>query len=201
MLENHNFDIKFNDFSEMPFIPYKIIEAMLTDTSEKVEDLWKLLAYSTVDCLSKPNLTFEEKKALIWTGESLENDCGIYLKPMVGSALDTAESQTQIRLYRYNTQPTDQYEAIICFEADIITNEKTCLVKKDGMLVERTDIMEAYFLNFINGRDVGIGSDYFRFDRELSRSCNSQLTVGNSKTFYGRAVIIGLVLVNPDLGE
>lgn len=197
MLSNDNSSMAFNDFSEMPQFPYRIIEAMLMDNSIQVENFWKLLKYSTIDCLNNPNLTLKEKKDLIWTGQTMENNYSVFLKPLVGSSTDSAESQTQLRLFRYNTSPSTQLEAIICFEADFITNEKTCLVyDENGILVEKTDLMESYFLNFMNGRDIKIGSGYFTFNRELSRSCNSQLSISNSKSFFGRSLVMGLLYMN-----
>ena len=201
MLANGNNTMAFNNFYEMPDFPYRIIEVLLKDNSQETEDFWKLLKYADQDALSKPNLTLKERKSLVWTGDSIEQKYNVFLKPLIGSSLDTAEAQTQLRLYRYNTMPTNQYEAIICFEADFITNEKTSLVRRNKILCERTDLMESLFLSIMNGRDIKIGSGVFQFNRELSRSCNSQLNIGNSKTFYGRSLILGLLFVNGNTGD
>ena len=72
--------------------------------------------------------------------------------------------------------------------------------KENKILCERTDIMEALFLSVMNGRDIEIGSGVFQFNRELSRSCNSQLNIGNSKSFYGRSLILALQFVGADSG-
>lgn len=200
MLANENNYMAFNNFSEMPYFPYKIIEVLLTDTSQDAEDFWKLLKYTEVNALKQKNLTLKEKKAMIWQGESIEQNFNVFLKPLIGSAMDSAEAQTQLRLYRYNTIPTTQFEAIVCFEADFVTNEKTSLVRRNKILCERTDVMEALFLSVMNGRDIEIGSGVFQFNRELSRSCNSQLNIGNSKSFYGRSLILALQFVGADSG-
>lgn len=200
MLANENNYMAFNNFSEMPGFPYKIIEVLLTDTSQDAEDFWKLLKYTEVNALKQKNLTLKEKKAMIWQGESIEQNFNVFLKPLIGSAMDSAEAQTQLRLYRYNTIPTTQFEAIVCFEADFVTNEKTSLVRRNKILCERTDVMEALFLSVMNGRDIEIGSGVFQFNRELSRSCNSQLNIGNSKSFYGRSLILALQFVGADSG-
>lgn len=200
MLANENNYMSFNNFSEMPDFPYKIIEVLLTDTSQDAEDFWKLLKYTEVNALKQKNLTLKEKKAMIWQGESIEQNFNVFLKPLIGSAMDSAEAQTQLRLYRYNTVPTTQFEAIVCFEADFVTNEKTSLVRRNKILCERTDVMEALFLSVMNGRDIEIGSGVFQFNRELSRSCNSQLNIGNSKSFYGRSLILALQFVGADSG-
>jgi hypothetical protein len=200
MLANENNYMAFNDFSEIPDLPYKIIEVLLTDTSQDAEDFWKLLKYTEVNALKQKNLTLKEKRAMIWQGESIEQNFNVFLKPLIGSAMDSAEAQTQLRLYRYNTTPTTQFEAIVCFEADFVTNEKTSLVRRNKILCERTDVMEALFLSVMNGRDIEIGSGVFQFNRELSRSCNSQLNIGNSKSFYGRSLILALQFVGADSG-
>ena len=201
MLANGNNYMAFNDYSEMPQIPYQIVATLLTEKSQLAEDFWKLLKYADADALDKDNLTYEEKIAMVWRGESIEQKFNVFLKPLVGSSLDTAEAQTQLRIFRYTTMPTNQYEAVICFEMDFITNEKTCLVYRDGILCERTDLMESLFLNIMNGRDIEIGSGIITFNRELSRSCNSQLNIGNSKTFYGRSLIMALTFVGSEVGS
>lgn len=200
MLSNGNNSMAFNDFSEMPYIPYKIITALLNEESQIAEDFWKLLKYADVDALDKDNLTYNEKVALIWRGDSIEQNFNVFLKPLVGSSLDTAEAQTQLRVFRFTSMPTNQFEAIITIEADFITNEKTSLVYQNGMLCERTDLMESMFLNIFNGRDIGLGSGFVTFNREFSRSCNSQLNIGNSKSFYGRSLVMALEFISGESG-
>ena len=200
MLANGNSSMAFNNYKEMPQLPYKVIAALLTEESESAENFWKLLKYADVDALSKPNLTYDEKVALIWRGDSIEQNYNVFLKPLVGSSMDDAQAQTQLRIFRYTTMPITRFEAVITIEADFITNEKTCLVYQDGLLCERTDLMEALFLDIMNGRDIEIGSGVVMFDRELSRSCNSQLNIGNSKSFYGRSLVMALEFISGESG-
>lgn len=200
MLSNGNSSMAFNDFSEMPYIPYKMLEALLTEESQVAQDFWKLLKYADVDALDKDNLTYDEKVELIWRGESLEQNFNVFLKPLIGSSLDTAEAQTQLRIFRFTSMPINQFEAILTIEADFITNEKTALVYQNGMLCERTDLMESMFLNIFNGRDIGVGSGFVTFNREFSRSCNSQLNIGNSKSFYGRSLVLAINFASGESG-
>lgn len=200
MLANNNASMAFNNYKEMPQLPYKIVTTLLTEESEAAENFWKLLKYADVDALKKNNLTYDEKMALIWMGDSIEQNYNVFLKPLIGSSLDTAEAQTQLRIFRYTTMPTTRFEAIMTIEADFITNEKTCLVYQDGILCERTDLMESLFLDIMNGRDIEIGSGVIMFDRELSRSCNSQLNIGNSKSFYGRSLVMALEFISGESG-
>ena len=56
MLANGNNYMAFNDFAEMPQIPYKIVTTLLTETSKEAESFWKLLKYTEQDALEKDNL-------------------------------------------------------------------------------------------------------------------------------------------------
>ena len=200
MLANGNSSMAFNSFVEMPQLPYKVLSTLLVEESESAENFWKLLKYADVDALSQPNLTYDEKVALIWRGDSIEQNFNVFLKPLVGSSMDSAEAQTQLRIFRYTTMPITRFDSVITIEADFITNEKTCLVYQNGLLCERTDLMESLFLDVMNGRDIEIGSGFLVFDRELSRSCNSQLNIGNSKSFYGRSLVMALQFISGESG-
>lgn len=191
-MENLNNDLNYNNFSNQPLIPYKIIERLVKNNSQSANDLFKLLKYSDIDALDKPNLTTKEKKALIWKGQDLEQNFNIFMKPLIGSSLDDAEAQTQMRIYRYSTYPESKISSVISIQLIFITNEKASLVEKNGVLCERTDLMESEFLDVINGMDIGIGSGFVSFDREISRSSNSQLTVSNSRSLYGRIINLSL---------
>lgn len=75
------------------------------------------------------------------------------------------------------------------------------MVYYNDMICDRTDVLEALFLKVMNGRDIGIGSNVIQFNREISRSCNSQQNIGNSKSFYGRSLIMALTFNNCEVGE
>lgn len=199
MLANGENLMAYNDFSEVPYIPYKILEELLVDKSKEVEDFWKLLKYPTTNCLKKNNLTDEEKDKLIWRGEDSEDGFKIFLKPLLTASLTSAENQILMRLYRYNTMPIDQYNAMICFQVDFITNDKTCLVYDKGMLCERADKLVNQFLQIFNGRDIGVG--ILSYDRNKSRSCQDLMSINNSKSLYGRSLVLALDYHNAKVGE
>lgn len=192
MISNDNAFEAINDFEDLPLVPNKIIAILLDDDSEQAENFWKLLYYSTPDALSKDNLTEDEKLSCIWENQPLENEYHIFNKPLIGSALDTAESQTQLRLYRDTNNPVSGIESLVNIIAIFLTNEKESMVRYKSCLVERTDVMESLFLNVMNGRDIGLGTGVLKFDKRLSRSCGSVLGISNSKSFYGRTLTIAL---------
>jgi len=190
-----------NNFENVPMIPNQIINTLLDEKSEEAENFWKLLYYGTDDALSKRKLKLKEKVALIWAGDSLENNYRIFYKPLIGSALDTASSQTQMRLYRTTSNPTSKLDCLINFEIVFTTNEKESMVRYNNCWVERTDLMESLFLSILNGRDIGIGIGTLKFDKNLSRSCASTIGINNSKTFYGRTLIMAIRFMSTESDE
>ena len=101
-----------SSFKLMPTIPYNIILKLATDESIYANSLWKLLKYPEWSALSKPNLTLEEKMALVWTPEKMtstvtQDDFNVFLKPLVADSLNTDKSQTQLKIYRYDTIAID----------------------------------------------------------------------------------------------
>jgi len=59
----------FNKFS------YKLIEKLMTDN----EEIWKLLKYVTPDAWNKPDLTLDEKAALIYDGSEDTTEFKVFL--------------------------------------------------------------------------------------------------------------------------
>lgn len=203
MLYNNNGnEIAYNNFIPMPQIPYKIVERLALVENSSAQSIWKLLKYATVDALSKPNLTFDEKMDMIWSPDkpnaSQENLFSVFLKPLVASALNEAEEQIQLRIFRPKTKPNTTIEASLVYQFDIITQEMCCQVyDAENFLVERTDLIEAYLLDCLNGADIGIGTSFLTFDnRMMSGYIGSSLSINNSKSLFGRSLFLGLNYIN-----
>ncbi len=191
----------YNNFLPMTKIPHQIISHLISSKSESAESIWKILKYNEIDCLSKPNLTFQEKNELRYLGQGQQEGKKIFLKPLVSESLTNADNQTIIKLYRFVTQPDNHLTATINFAFEFLTNETTSLVLYEDCYVEKTDLMEALWLDLFNGKDIGIGSSCLQFNRELSRSSQSLLDINNSKSFYGRHIIMSLRYMNAQGGD
>lgn len=176
----------FNNFSDMPQIPYKILIHLIQNN----ENIFKLLKYNTSDALSKPNLTIAEKMALLYIDGDKENEYNIFLKPLIGDEI--IKGSSQLRLYKATMQPTDHLTALLNYEFDIICGERIGLVYDENDIpCTRIDLIEKELLNELNGFDA-FGVGYFQFNKDLSRSCSEQLRLSNSKTFYGASLILAV---------
>lgn len=205
-MDGQTVSTRYASFIPMTRVPYKIIEKLAMDESSIAEKLWKLLKYTTTDTLSKPNLTFEEKMALVWTPQKVTStttqaDFNIFLKPLVADSLNTDYSQTQLRIFRYKTTARSQYESVLLYEFDVIVNEATSLVYNENYeMVEKTDLMEAYLIELLNMLDLGIGVNFLRFDRMQGGQCESLQNINNSKSLYGRSFLLALRYYDSSLG-
>lgn len=206
MTDGQTVSQKYASFIPMTRVPYKIIETLALSESLIAENLWKLLKYTTTDTLSQPNLTFEEKMALVWTPDKMTStttqaDFNIFLKPLVADSLNTDYSQTQLRIFRYKTTARSQYESVLLYEFDVIVNEATCMVYNENYeMVEKTDLMEAYLIELLNMLDLGIGVNFLRFDRMQGGQCESLQNINNSKSLYGRSFLLALRYYDNSLG-
>lgn len=185
----------YNQLASLSKIPYKIVETLAKSNNE---NLWKALYYSNYDCLSKKNLTFREKMNLIWKNENDENSYRVFLKPLVSSELDNA--MTQLRINKINISPIDSYESIVLYEFMILTGEKIALIEdEDGIPVPRIDYIEQELIKELNGKDIGAGSGFLEFNKELSRNINETLSINNGKTAFGTTLVMGIRIT--ELGE
>ena len=201
MLNNENSSTTFNNFKDIPSLVYKIFIYLMTNESDECNNFWKVLNYPIDDALSKLNLTIEQKRALIWNGDSIENDYKLFNKPLISDSMIDANSMIQIRMYRHSLIPTTRLDATILLETDFYTNDKTAQIRdENGNLVERTDWLEASFLTMLNGIDLGLGYNYLQFNREINRSVMSSININNSKSFYGRSMLMALQYSKIDSG-
>ena len=193
MLDNNNADMAFNNFDDVPQIPYRTFLYLLENKSETAENFWKALAYDDIDALSHKKLTLKQKRNLIWKGETQEDGFKVFNKPVISDSMLTANSSIQVRMFRYGLIPTNQYNALVLFEIDTYTNEKTAsIIDENGIVMERTDYLETRLLKLLNGVDIGIGYNFLQFNKEISRTSQSLPSINNSKSFFGRVMILAL---------
>lgn len=197
---------RYASYMDMTRVPYLIIYKLAMNTDEKTEMLWKLLKYTDVNTLSKPNLTFEEKMDLVWTPEKVtstrtQDTFNVFLKPLVSASLNEATSQTQLRIYRYKTSAINQTSSTLLYEFDVMVNEASAMVYNTNYeMIEKTDLMEALLIDIMNMTDLGVGVNFLRFTRMQGGNCESVLNINNAKSTYGRSFLLALSYIDTSLG-
>lgn len=167
----------FNSLSRLPSIPYTIIKYLALND----EIIWKLLKYSDYDALSKPDLTFKEKMALVWKTGSQEK-YNVFLTNLTEDAI--TESKTIFKLYHYYTHAKELYLGTVVYAFDCLYGGTMALVEYNGIPVSRGDLFVNRILAVLNGADVG-GVGKLTFFDDMSRYDLARSTIGNSKTFTG----------------
>lgn len=168
-----------NDFINMPYVPYNIFIYLL----ENNENIWKILKYNTVDCLSKPNLTKREKSKLLWRGEAQETDYKVFLKPLVGDEMivDT----TQMRINKVEMNPTNLYLSTNTYEFMFLVGKSIAMIEYNDIPCPRIDVLEAEILKTLNGIYEMGTTGAFQFNNEMSRNCRARLNINNGKNYFG----------------
>lgn len=185
----------FNQFTSMPYTPYKIILAILDN-----DNLCKLLKYNTYECLSMTNLTYEEKIAMIWKNPQFDQmqNYNIFMTNTMANMM--TESMDVLEVYRYHTRPLNPVLATTAYRFDFLFGSKTAMVEYEGVPCNRGDVFEMELMKSLNGKDIaGIG--LLQYNSDLSNLCNSQVGIGNNSTFTGVSIVMATQNADIQSGE
>lgn len=176
----------------MPYIPYRILEYLAKNN----ENLWKILKYDTYDCLSNPDLTFEEKMQLIWSHQGNQMDFRVFITALVEDMMPF--SGTILKIYKDVTIPQNHINAIAGYEFDILYGGKISMIEYNGIPCNRGDVVEAEILSTLNGVEVG-GVGRLEFSRRKLGASRSALNIGDNKSFTGTSLLLAVDI--SDIGD
>lgn len=178
----------YNSLSALPYIPYNILTYLAQET--EAEDIWKMLAYSSYDALSKPNLTFEEKISLVWKNGSQEK-FGVFFTPLVEDEI--THSKSILKIYDYYIQPQNAYSSVVTYAFDFLYGGNMSLIEYNGVPVSRGDLFLHKILSVLNGVYIG-GVGKLSFLDDLSRYDVAKSTIGNSRNFTGVQIFLSVCI-------
>lgn len=179
-----------NKFLSMPFIPFKIVMALLDN-----DNFCKLIYYNTIDALDRPNLTVAQKRAMIWDGQDDMEHYNIFLTNVQPN--EETENRTVMKVYRYVTDPINRNIATVAYAFDILFGSKIPLVRYNGITCNRGDVIEMEIMRTLNGEDVA-GVGYLQYDNDLTALCRSRVGVGNNYTFTGLSIIMATQIADAE---
>lgn len=146
------------------------------------DEVWKLLKYTTHDAWNKPNLTKEEKAALIYNGTDDASLFKVFLD--MGSPDVLTREDCLIRISPHSVFPDDRiigtinmiFEVYCNYHCNTLSNYRT-----------RIDMITRRFLEVFNGVEIEgmIGKLYF--DRFASES--NRMEWGGQSPWKGRWII------------
>lgn len=169
-------------YKEMPKLAYRIIELLMQ--SEKAELLWKLLKYDEPDAWQKPNLTMQEKAALIYPGGEHQEDYHVFMDFTMDDS--TYKETTYLRIYPLNIIPTNRTVGICSVNFEVFTHSK---LNHLSNYTTRIDDMIQILLDVLNGAEISNMGCLF-FDR--SRSSDNEIVTIGMKPYKGKMLTMSL---------
>lgn len=169
----------YNDFKMFSELSYNCIKIMLDN-----ELIWKLLKYTDPDAWNKPNLTQEEKAALIYAGQQDTSQYNVF---MDGKQPDVLMNEvTLIRIMPHYAIGINRTLGIIEVSMEVFSHYK---INHLSNYKTRIDIIAQELLGTFNGVDVG-GIGLMSFDRVADQS--SRLFQAGQIPFGGKQMVFSM---------
>ena len=169
-------------YYELPKLTYRIIEILMK--SEDAEELWKSLKYDEPDAWNKPNLTMEEKAALIYPGGEHQEDYHVFMDFTMDDAV--YKESTYLRIYPLELIPTNRTVGICSINFEVFTHSK---LNHLSNYTTRIDDIIQILLRVLNGAEISnMGCLFF----DASRSRNNEIVSVGMKPYKGKMMTMSL---------
>lgn len=167
----------YNDFKSFSKLSYNCISLLMNEN----ELVWKLLKYTEPDAWNYPNLTREEKVALVYNGQQ---DSSMYRVFMDGKQPDVLmEECSLVRIMPYYAVGLNRTLGYIEVSMEIFSHYK---INHMTNYQTRIDTITEELLGLFNGVDVG-GMGLLSFDKAKDES--SRLFEVGQIPFGGKQII------------
>ena len=168
----------FAQYEDFDSIPYNCIKVMI----ESDEQIWKLLKCNTADAWEKPDLTLDEKRALIYNGNDNTADFRVFMD--IGQPDVLTDEICIVRISTYSIYPENRTIGTISVLFEVYANYK---INHLSNYKTRLDIIVKRFIQIFNGKTVaGIGKLYF----DRVGSDNNRLENGGQLPFKGKWLLM-----------
>lgn len=145
--------VGYNQFVGFSDLCYNILAYLMANN----ENIWKLLKYNTPDALSQPELTMEEKRAMIFNGTGDSEEYHVFRSPFLDDAF--TKEVSQLRIFALTVNPNNRSMSTVDFGIECVTHIK--LVNIDGCK-SRAETMVEEVLKTLNGQEInGVGKLFF----------------------------------------
>lgn len=167
----------YNDFSSFSKLSYNCISVLLSQN----ELIWKLLKYAEADAWNLPNLTYEEKVAMIYNGQG---DSSLFRVFMDGKQPDVLmEESTLLRIMPHFAVGLNRTYGYIEVSMEVFSHYK---INHLSNYQTRIDTVVGELLSTFNGTSVG-GMGLLSFDKMADNS--SRLFQAGQIPFGGKQII------------
>lgn len=203
-------DNAFNRFVNLDNSVWCIIDFLLKSESKYADYLWKILKYDTMDCLSQPSLTLEERKNLVYVGNGDAEDFNVFISPFIDDA--QVKQCSHLHIYLDSVMPKNHILSVVSYRIECIAHNKIINILgdasrynpltnpveiEDGVVKtpykNRVDVMLKSVLADLNGSFIrGVGT--LQFNSTITPQDNAKLSLFNGRSFLGFSATISTLL-------
>lgn len=169
---------EYATYEAMQNASYRIIEHLMQNPDAEI--IWKLLKYDDADAYARPDLTIEEKRSLIYNGQSIQTNFRVFFDFMMDDAEN--EMNTILRIYPAEIYPTTRVTGICTVNLEVFTHAK---INHLSNYTTRVDVIIQTLIKILNGADIG-GVGVLFFDNQASNYDRVQ-TIGQ-KPYKGKVL-------------
>lgn len=171
--------VAYNDYKPIRSMCYNILCYLM----ENNEEIWKLLKYNTPDALYKPNLTMDEKRALIFNGNGKAEEYRVFRSAFLDDIF--TKECSQLRIYVTTLSPDNRSVGTVDIGIECVVHNK--LINIDSY-ESRLEVLVQQVIETLNGKNIG-GIGVFFFDKTGSMYDLARVNIYNNRNFFGFTLI------------
>lgn len=214
---------EFNRFQNIDSVEGLIVNHLVKSHTKHAELFWKLLKYNDINALSQPNVSEDERLALVCNDNGEQTSKRVFFAPFVDDAW--TEQCSSVYIFVENIYPIDHTRAAIGVTIESITHSKISAIAGDGDPIlnpnanpndsdiegnivvsfkNRATVLLKCILAEINGLYLN-GVGYLQLNNQDMFHGKVEMPLWNSRSFYGHStsffMVMGNVSETPDVEE
>lgn len=180
--------VQYADYRSVRTLPYEIINKLMIDN----EELWKLMKYDNT--VGKPNLTLDEKRAMICTDSINTDRYNVVLQKFTDEAMTSDDGKVfaQMRiqvLSGYSETPSNAKMSVLF---QFVVNDKKMLCQTDVTPFDnRAFAMCQNVISCLNGKPLDTAKNYLYINDDEDYNGDLKLVTYN-KEYSGYILIMSI---------
>jgi hypothetical protein len=171
-------DDAYSKYKDYPKWPYEAITYLMNNN----ELIWKLIKYTDADAWEKPNLTLDQKRALVYNGKGDMTNFRVFMDK--GQSSVFTQEISYIKISNYELKPITRTTGKIAIMMEVYCHYMTNQLSN---YTSRYDAIAGQFMEVFNGANLGLGLGRLFFD--WAGDSSDILKDSGSIPFKGKFVI------------
>ena len=180
--------VQYADYRSVRTLPYEVINKLMIDN----EELWKLMKYDNT--VGKPNLTLDEKRAMICTDSINADRYNVVLQKFTDEAMTSDDgrvfAQMRIQVLSGYSQTPSNAKMSVLFQ--FVVNDKKMLCQTDVTPFDnRAFAMCQNVISCLNGKPLDTAKNYLYINDDEDYNGDLKLVTYN-KEYSGYILIMSI---------